>query len=387
MKEKEMFKGAAVVGLLLLIFQTDQMIAAEEDLCSAVSHHNLEEVKQLVMKGVKGNTKNFYGETPLIIAVDKGYSDIVEYLVEEIGVDVNLKDNAGNNALYIAIAWHRFEIANLLINNGADVNAKAENGLTPLHIAAWVGGVDIAESLIKKGADINELEDNSGDTPLHRAAMKDRSEMIKYLVERGANITIKNNKGKTAFDEAKTQKIKDYLNGCMVFKKNGKELVKYIENGLRKDEETKQQTNMDNMLEIIRVNSKYPGLFYKIAKDAFPLLWEDYFNYPTIKDFYLKLLPLYKNSPKETRIAFWKQVFELCKQPLTYNDSFEGKVYKTLTDNWKTVFSNEAERQEVKDVYKQLDLFKSSLLKAQQAVDPKKRVDQSFGDLTIKFKK
>ena len=79
------------------------------------------------------------------------------------GVDVNAKNNAGFNALMMAI---NVEIANLLIEKGIDIEAKDEIlGNTALNSASRFGQKEIVELLISKGADVN-AKDKDGKTAL-----------------------------------------------------------------------------------------------------------------------------------------------------------------------------------------------------------------------------
>lgn len=55
------------------------------------------------------------------------------------GVDVNMKDEKGWFALYIASRSGHVPIVDLLIKNGADVNLKSNVGRSPLFITALKG--------------------------------------------------------------------------------------------------------------------------------------------------------------------------------------------------------------------------------------------------------
>jgi len=55
----------------------------------------------------------------------EGNIAVIRYLVEEIGVNVNLKNQKGETPLFICSDG---EIAKLLIRNSAFINAKDDNG-------------------------------------------------------------------------------------------------------------------------------------------------------------------------------------------------------------------------------------------------------------------
>ncbi len=199
----------------------------DELLIEAVGKGDLLDVKyQIVKNGADVNAKQnkyYGGNTALIVAVYKGYSEIIKYLISK-GADVNAKNDGGDTALHIAIFKDKNkEIIELLIEKGADVNAKDNDGETALYKAVADKKYEIAKYLISKGADIN-AKTNGGTTILMKVAgtkeyyktvttverQKNSSykvgtdvvktttvagsevlEMVKYLVEKGADINAK----------------------------------------------------------------------------------------------------------------------------------------------------------------------------------------------------
>ena len=70
--------------------------------------------------------KNNCGQTPLILAVQLGLTDIVKLLIAS-GADVTAMDDYGVSALRCAVEEGDFEIASLLISHGANVET-VQNG-------------------------------------------------------------------------------------------------------------------------------------------------------------------------------------------------------------------------------------------------------------------
>ena len=58
----------------------------------------------------------------LLSACEKGYKDIVEFLVSH-GADVNIRNEDGQTSLHIACDYHYFDIVTYLISHGANVCA------------------------------------------------------------------------------------------------------------------------------------------------------------------------------------------------------------------------------------------------------------------------
>jgi hypothetical protein len=116
---------------------------------------------------------------------------------------------AKDSALHVATAGHRVEIAKLLLDAGADPNSAQNHRRSgPLHYAAdgyivsklWneKNQVAMIRLLLKAGAEIN-AQDKNGATPLHRAVRTRCAAAVQCLLYAGADPTIKNKPGSTAF--------------------------------------------------------------------------------------------------------------------------------------------------------------------------------------------
>jgi ankyrin repeat protein len=134
----------------------------------------------------------------------------VEYLVEELRVDVNAQavvfpegdaDQilASDTALHVLASadhWWQLRALEYLIAHGADVNIQNECGKTPLHIASsgrrdHIGTLPngywrlkAVEILLSHGADVNII-DKKGETALHKASMA--PDIMRLLLRRGAD--------------------------------------------------------------------------------------------------------------------------------------------------------------------------------------------------------
>ena len=115
----------------------------------------------------------------------------------------------GDTALHVAAAAYRVEIARLLLDAGADVRAaKNHRRGQPLHYASdgylanakWDAKrqVQMIELLINAGADIH-AQDKNGATPLHRAVRTRCAAAVRFLLKAGADATLRNNPGSTPF--------------------------------------------------------------------------------------------------------------------------------------------------------------------------------------------
>jgi len=116
---------------------------------------------------------------------------------------------AGDTALHLAAAGHRVELVRLLLAAGADPNSAANHRQSsPLHYAAdgcptglnWNASeqVKTIQCLLAAGAVIN-ARDKNGATALHRAVRGRCADAVKCLLANGGDATLKNKPGSTPF--------------------------------------------------------------------------------------------------------------------------------------------------------------------------------------------
>lgn len=94
---------------------------------------------------------NRYGETPLMIAAQRGQSGIVFDLLQA-GADGNVQDSQRRTALMLAARQGSTKIATLLVNAGADISIKALDDRTAVDCAFSTDHVSLAAKLIESQA-------------------------------------------------------------------------------------------------------------------------------------------------------------------------------------------------------------------------------------------
>ena len=140
----------------------------EEEMLDAMKAGKVQRVKQLLRAGVAPTFKNYKGETPLGIAVSRGWASMVISLLE----------------------------------NGADINEKGARGVTLLHVASSKGLTDVAKVLVKAGLNPSQKTDKNW-TPLHVAARYNHWQLVQYYVSAGVDPDIRNSDGQTALGLAR----------------------------------------------------------------------------------------------------------------------------------------------------------------------------------------
>jgi len=119
----------------------------------------------------------------LNIAAGTGYLDVVRYMIEKQGIDVNKQDNDGVTLLFDAAWGGHLKIVEYLIQMGANANKQDNIAMTPLFPAAWGGGIDVVKYLTENVMVEVKHKDNNGRTALFYAATGKDLDVIQYLVE------------------------------------------------------------------------------------------------------------------------------------------------------------------------------------------------------------
>lgn len=116
------------------------------------------------------------------------------------GADVNLVNQAGEQALLLAAWKGNRQIVDWLLERGAQLN-RAPGQWSALHYAAFSGHRELVSHLLEKGAHIDARSPN-GSTPLMMAIYDGKPEVARLLIERGANKELRNDWGDGAMEWA-----------------------------------------------------------------------------------------------------------------------------------------------------------------------------------------
>jgi len=154
----------------------------QSQLFNSIKQGDLSRVKKLYSLGVKLNSKNSAGDTPLISAIKNNHNDIAECLltlpnsaqpIKKI-LDINAQDVNGNSALHIAAIQNQFKISHLLFYNKAALDLQNNAHQTPLISAVIAGNKIIAQQLINEKAN-QKIKDATGKTAIDYAKKYDIS--------------------------------------------------------------------------------------------------------------------------------------------------------------------------------------------------------------------
>ncbi|XP_068957939.1 ankyrin-3 isoform X5 [Petaurus breviceps papuanus] len=112
------------------------------------------------------------------------------------GVDINICNQNGLNALHLASKEGHVEVVSELIHRDANVDAATKKGNTALHIASLAGQTEVVKVLAINGANLNAQSQN-GFTPLYMAAQENHLEVVKFLLDNGASQSLATEDGFT----------------------------------------------------------------------------------------------------------------------------------------------------------------------------------------------
>jgi ankyrin repeat protein len=148
------------------------------------------------------------GWQPIHFAVRSGRVEVVKFLVENAGADVNYRtnDGTGKTALELALSdlpiddeliVYLYSVSeNFLVERLPDDTSVDESGYTHAHRAADEGDIKALYYILKMNSPALRLGDVNGWQPLHFAIRSGRVEAVKFLVENaGADILYRTNDG------------------------------------------------------------------------------------------------------------------------------------------------------------------------------------------------
>jgi uncharacterized protein len=143
--------------------------------------------EKLLKAGGNPNTALMSGETPLMVAAQRGNVATVRALLAG-GADPNLKENnAGQTALMWALSERQAGVVDELVKRGADIHGGSKSGFTPLMFAAQQGDIDSARILLSAGAKPNDSQPKTGLTPLMIASAMVRAPAVDLLLDNRAD--------------------------------------------------------------------------------------------------------------------------------------------------------------------------------------------------------
>jgi len=179
-----------------IIGDIGQINADHLALFKVILYNNCSKLKELLREPyIDIDSKDYYGNTPLIIAIDHFRIGVIKLLLNA-GANPDLHNKRKESALIIAATNNKPEIVTLLLNHGADKNIQNVGRETALIIAVKNNHLEIIKILLDAGVDPN-IQNYLGETALILAAKNNKLEILEMLLKIpiDRNIQDRNNMG------------------------------------------------------------------------------------------------------------------------------------------------------------------------------------------------
>jgi ankyrin repeat protein len=194
------------VHILCLLLQVQDAKINFEDANNATPLHVaasaglIDNVKMLVETGADCNAADKQRRTPLGLACEMGYADVVGLLLLKC-----TQNNITASFLIAAQAGH-VDIVQLLLDAGAAIDAlnKQANSSTALHFGALGGNEALVQELIVRKA-LPDPKDFYGQTPLYITARCNMVDCLRLLVKARASVNVSDDFGVTPLYAAATE--------------------------------------------------------------------------------------------------------------------------------------------------------------------------------------
>ncbi|EAL64412.1 hypothetical protein DDB_G0286067 [Dictyostelium discoideum AX4] len=165
-----------------------------EEVITSLKYESESEFQKVWLNEPDGVT----GWAPIHFACFIGNSDIINQLLDQPGIDINIKSKQRGSALHFIVKHQytekRKNVINKMINKGIDINNSTKiSGETPLHSCSLRGNFEWLQFLLEKGANVNAVTLNN-ETSLHYAITVNRIDIVDFLIKYGAKIDIKSKK-------------------------------------------------------------------------------------------------------------------------------------------------------------------------------------------------
>ena len=135
---------------LILNNNIDNLDSADNKGKTALFHAcefgNLNSVRILIKSGSDINKRDIFGKTILMYAVESENLELIKYLIEDIEVDINEKDDWGQNAIFFAT---KINIARYLIYKDIDYSEPNSIGLKAYEVLRYNGYNNLSTYLKK----------------------------------------------------------------------------------------------------------------------------------------------------------------------------------------------------------------------------------------------
>lgn len=194
-----------ITAHLFLSCQTTQIAWSPDSPQALIKAGKIEQAKSKFQTPNDINSIDADGNTVLHMAAMINDADLITYFMIK-GADPELKNNAGDTPLHVAIQYEAYDAAKTLAAMGANIFARNSEGITALDSGLSTSSAYYELFITTKTGEIRDVE---GKTIVHYFVETDNLKGIQTCARKGIPISVKDDNGKTPLDLA-FSKMDDY---------------------------------------------------------------------------------------------------------------------------------------------------------------------------------
>ncbi|XP_071085033.1 serine/threonine-protein phosphatase 6 regulatory ankyrin repeat subunit A-like [Haliotis cracherodii] len=137
----------------------------------------------LSRKLVDINSKDYDGNTPLMVAAQKGNKKVFDLLVSNECDEFDVSDSGGNILHAACLSNDAVLVKEILLRGVADIESRDEDGATPVMLAAAQGHKEVFDLLVNQGCNLN-VRNSDNHNILHAACSSDNAQIVEDILSR-----------------------------------------------------------------------------------------------------------------------------------------------------------------------------------------------------------
>ncbi len=236
---KELLKEPIDVSKVQKLINSGQNINEIDEkgrtiLFELVAKKKINAIKILLKNGIDINFEDSMGKTVLNEAISKSDSIMVRFLldngasinhknsenrtiIQDVALegdfkmfkvlmafdpDLNLTDSYGKTVLFDAVEGENEQILSEIVSRVDDINILDENNRTVLFSAVLKKNPKLAEIIINAGINVNQIDDDGQNVLFNTIIPGKRNiPILRALIKKEIDLNVRDNQGKTIFDE------------------------------------------------------------------------------------------------------------------------------------------------------------------------------------------
>ncbi len=165
---------------------------------------SIEVVKAEIAKGNSPSQQNAGFFDPVVMAINnKASNDVVKFLIDQKGNDINKKTHHSRIYLQWAAAQGNLDLVNYLIAKGSDVNYKDSHGESVIaYTATGNKNTAVFDALFKAGVDPKAKYENDANLIMYAIASDNDLKITDYFISKGISLQDTDKYGRTVADYA-----------------------------------------------------------------------------------------------------------------------------------------------------------------------------------------